>query len=413
MVIFKMSVINDYVNSFIKNEIESANIRDRLQKTLEAMVGNAGIMAYVSTRMKTPERLIEKIRKKDQDYHFNSFEEIERSIPDLVGGRIALYFPNDRDRIKTLLESEFVIETIKEFPKEQQVYLNYERRFPGYSAIHYRVRFKNNNSKINPLLEIQVASLLMHAWSEVEHDLAYKKKQGDVSYEEYETLDEINGLVIAGEISLQRLQRITQKRVLSEKKGFETHYQLGQYLYDKTKSSGDGSSNDIGDVESLFKLYEKEGRLSKAKIDNDLKKIDFQSLTPISEQLIDLNSGKSLSNTQFIIKNKANKAINESSIDDVMLGSFVKNWIKLEKELDKTINKPLSQRWNTNERIFQIARIVGSDISVDEYKKLRKIRNEIVHGLTIPDSTDLRRYTERITFYYNLVRNYNLNHTNN
>ena len=413
MVIFKMSVINDYVNSFIKNEIEYANIRDRLQKTLEAMVGNAGIMAYVSTRMKTPERLIEKIRKKDQDYHFNSFEEIERSIPDLVGGRIALYFPNDRDRIKTLLESEFVIETVKEFPKEQQVYLNYKRRFPGYSAIHYRVRFKNYYSKMNPLLEIQVASLLMHAWAEAEHDLAYKKKQGEVSYEEYETLDEVNGLVIAGEISLQRLQRITQKRILSEKKSFETHYQLGQYLYDKTRSPNDDSTKDIGDVESLFKLYEKEGRLSKVKIDNDLKKIDYMSLTPISEQLIDLYSGKSLSNTQFIIKNKANKAINESSIDDVMLGSFVKNWIKLEKELDKTINKPLSQRWNTNERIFQIARIVGSDISVDEYKKLRKIRNEIVHGLTIPDSTDLRRYTERITFYYNLVRNYNLNHTNN
>ena len=44
----------------------------------------------------------------------------------------------------------------------------------------------------------------MHAWSEVEHDLIYKPLQGTLSKEELAILDELNGLVLAGEIALER-----------------------------------------------------------------------------------------------------------------------------------------------------------------------------------------------------------------
>ena len=47
----------------------------------------------------------------------------------------------------------------------------------------------------------------MHAWSEVEHDLVYKPLAGDLSEEELAILDEINGLVLTGEIALERLQK--------------------------------------------------------------------------------------------------------------------------------------------------------------------------------------------------------------
>ena len=46
----------------------------------------------------------------------------------------------------------------------------------------------------------------MHAWSEVEHDLIYKPMQGTLSEEELAILDELNGLVLTGEIALERLQ---------------------------------------------------------------------------------------------------------------------------------------------------------------------------------------------------------------
>ena len=53
----------------------------------------------------------------------------------------------------------------------------------------------------------------MHAWSEVEHDLAYKPFSGELSEDEHAILDEINGLVLAGEIALERLQKAVKRRV--------------------------------------------------------------------------------------------------------------------------------------------------------------------------------------------------------
>ncbi len=47
----------------------------------------------------------------------------------------------------------------------------------------------------------------MHSWAEVEHDLVYKPINGKLSDEEYAILDEINGLVLSGEIALERLQK--------------------------------------------------------------------------------------------------------------------------------------------------------------------------------------------------------------
>ena len=64
---------------------------------------------------------------------------------------------------------------------KRRVYPGYdERRFDGYCAIHHHICFANEDGEFddfNPVMEIQIASLLMHAWSEVEHDLAYYNLQ--------------------------------------------------------------------------------------------------------------------------------------------------------------------------------------------------------------------------------------------
>jgi ppGpp synthetase/RelA/SpoT-type nucleotidyltranferase len=58
----------------------------------------------------------------------------------------------------------------------------------------------------------------MHAWSEVEHDLVYKPLDGDFSPEEY-ALDQLNGLVLAGEMALETLQKAQQARLHLKEKG--------------------------------------------------------------------------------------------------------------------------------------------------------------------------------------------------
>ena len=60
----------------------------------------------------------------------------------------------------------------------------------------------------------------MHAWSEVEHDLVYKPMQGTLSEEELAILDELNGLVLTGEIALERLQAAGNERIQNSKATF-------------------------------------------------------------------------------------------------------------------------------------------------------------------------------------------------
>ncbi|KAL8917299.1 MAG: hypothetical protein Q9208_008020 [Pyrenodesmia sp. 3 TL-2023] len=57
-------------------------------------------------------------------------------------------------------------------------------------------------------VEIQITTVVMHAWSEVEHDIIYKNPKGlppDGSLDRM--IDAVNGLSITSEILLQQLQR--------------------------------------------------------------------------------------------------------------------------------------------------------------------------------------------------------------
>src|SRR5690606_26085090 len=107
------------------------------------------------------------------------------------------------------------------------------------------------------MIEIQVASVLMHAWSEVEHDLVYKPLQGKLSEDEYAILDELNGMVLAGEIALERLQRAAENRVSTHDREYSDHYDLASSLLKLSRVKlGVQSVHDssIGRVDLLFAL---------------------------------------------------------------------------------------------------------------------------------------------------------------
>ena len=286
-----MAIIDDFVKCYKNQYSEYDMIRKRVESVIEKNLRDSGIMAITSSRVKDAGRLREKLLLRQKDAEYNTFEDIENDIVDFVGVRIALYFPNDQKKVDSLIHYLFDVEKTKSFPNEQRSNNIYSRRFSGYCATHYRVFEKENMSNINfskrIRVEIQVASLLMHAWSEVEHDLTYKQKKGLVSFDEYESLDEINGLVIAGEISLQRLQRISELRITSESKVFSNHFQLASYIYDRVEGRTTHGVA-MGDVETLFSVLKSQGRLTPKKVDNDLQKIDYSDTIPIAQQLIDM-----------------------------------------------------------------------------------------------------------------------------
>jgi hypothetical protein len=101
----------------------------------------------------------------------------------------------------------------------------------------------------------------MHAWAEVEHDLVYKPLQGALSEDEYAILDELNGLVIAGEIALERLQRAGEARIAAGGRTFSNHYELAAHLLNAAAPilKAPASDTALGRVDLLFELLHRLG----------------------------------------------------------------------------------------------------------------------------------------------------------
>lgn len=383
--IMENTIINQFVIEFNKDMDTYEKVKRDIHRELEMKLNDTGIMALVTSRVKDPGRLKEKLLNRNTENIYKSKEDIYSDIVDLIGLRIALYFPNDIARVEELIKSEFEVGKIKVFPEKRRNNDTYANRFEGYSARHYRITYSFEEKQYKA--EIQVASLLMHAWAEVEHDLAYKQKKGVVSFDEYEALDEINGLVIAGEISLQRLQRISELRMSAENEVFTNHYQLADYIY-KNLEKKNLSKIKLGDIEALYKFLSFEKRLTKKKVDNDLRRVNYMLDTSIAEQIMDIYANKNSRSSIELMKIKAYKdPLREEPINEMLVGRFLTEWIKLEKLLMELSHQFMYDgQYRYNDIIVFLKNDSGlSKNIVEKYIYLRKARNMIVHGVEIPE----------------------------
>ncbi len=104
-----MSVINNFMSYYMDHRLEYEKIRDQVQSIIENQLHDAGIMAIPSSRIKANDRLMDKLVTRNKTRLYQSIDDIISDIPDLIGARIALYFPNDKMKIKSLLEHSFEI----------------------------------------------------------------------------------------------------------------------------------------------------------------------------------------------------------------------------------------------------------------------------------------------------------------
>lgn len=126
----------------------------------------------VASRIKTFDSFFDKIQRKK----LSTLKPLEE-IKDLCGIRIIVFYPSDLELIHDIIHKEFdVLETIN---KEE---LLEPDRF-GYRSFHYIVKIKDewlkapNYRGLNDLVaEIQVRTILMHAWADLSHKLSYKEK---------------------------------------------------------------------------------------------------------------------------------------------------------------------------------------------------------------------------------------------
>lgn len=146
-----------------------------LKSLLNTLIRDAGHSIHsLDSRVKTRTSLAEKIIKKGK------YECIE-DITDIVGVRIITHYSDDVDQVAKIIEKEFIID--KENSIDKRITIEPDRF--GYLSLHYVVNLTNNRTKLTEYAsyktikaEIQIRSILQHAWAEIEHDIGYKSVNG-------------------------------------------------------------------------------------------------------------------------------------------------------------------------------------------------------------------------------------------
>lgn len=125
----------------------------------------------VEMRLKSRASLATKLARPDRNYA-DLWE-----VTDLVGLRVIVYFEDAVDRVAELIERRLPVDLSHSIDKRH-------RREPGafgYRSLHYVCRLGEGDvsasAEVPPeraRCEVQVRTVLEHAWAEIEHDLGYK-----------------------------------------------------------------------------------------------------------------------------------------------------------------------------------------------------------------------------------------------
>ena len=165
------NILKEYKNSKKKHETCGNKIQGLLRELLDAKE-----IEYheVTCRIKDEESLIKKIKGKDK--YNNKYNKLA-DITDIIGLRVITYYSDDIDKVAKLIEENFEVDEKNSIDKRKVL----EPEKFGYLSLHYiaklnkeRLKFPEYKSCKNYKFEIQIRSILQHAWAEIEHDLGYK-----------------------------------------------------------------------------------------------------------------------------------------------------------------------------------------------------------------------------------------------
>jgi ppGpp synthetase/RelA/SpoT-type nucleotidyltranferase len=144
------------LNAYDKLAPEIGGRVELSRQTVIELLREANIDVHsVEARGKERKSLIQKVSRPDKTY------EVLEEITDIVGVRIITYFEDSIEQIAKLVEQKFKVRFHDSSDKRS------EEQF-GYRSVHYICEISNF------VFELQLRTILQHAWAEIEHDLGYK-----------------------------------------------------------------------------------------------------------------------------------------------------------------------------------------------------------------------------------------------
>ena len=160
-------IVNEFNEKYHYYELLDQKVTEILTEIVEE---NDFFILPIMHRIKSKDSLTHKVQKKKNVVHKLN------DLGDVCAFRIIAYFEDDIDRIGEAISKRLNIEEIVDKRKALEA-----TQF-GYLSLHYICTLKSEDLP-DPacdgiLFEIQMRTVLQHAWAEIEHDLGYKSAYG-------------------------------------------------------------------------------------------------------------------------------------------------------------------------------------------------------------------------------------------
>lgn len=146
----------------VKNDLDGA--KDALKDYY-----NYDVINNVNCRIKTPDSIINKMKRKQYDLNYKSLIE---NVQDIAGIRVVCQFKSDIPKIIEIIEENPNLEIL-----EERDYIHSPKK-SGYSGYHIIAQTPVNVGETfaNVKTEIQIRTMAMDFWSSAEHKIKYKAK---------------------------------------------------------------------------------------------------------------------------------------------------------------------------------------------------------------------------------------------
>ena len=181
--------LKEQVNNYSKKELPIYELYSQLlARFMERACDQFGILGIVNTRTKTIPSFAEKTIRKSHKYG-----DPINQLTDLCGARIITLTQEETDRISKYIREHFIVD--EENSLDLRTLLKAEEF--GYRSVHYVVQLNKDSTELQHVVkqleaeecnqgldaieeigtrkaEIQVRTLLQHAWAMISHDRFYK-----------------------------------------------------------------------------------------------------------------------------------------------------------------------------------------------------------------------------------------------
>lgn len=182
-----------------------AHIAEDVRREIDDLLSSVGILFRVFARGKDPLSLQQKIDREPGKYILD-----KKMIQDVIGVRVALYFPDDIPIVKSILESRFKFNSAAsaiDMPESDQFSVTrFNLVFELSSDLKDNFMKIRGNHPLDATFEVQLRSILSEGWHEVEHDLRYKAKDNWIEHNDLSRA--LNGVVATLESSEWSMSKI-------------------------------------------------------------------------------------------------------------------------------------------------------------------------------------------------------------